>query len=76
MKLLGGTGLEQRVGTRLDNRLGAIFRSQLAEQIADMFLDRGKLDHQGVGDLLVGGALGQQAQDFLLSPGEGLPRRG
>ena len=74
--MLGRTRSEQGACPRLRNRLGAIGCSQLAEQIADMFLDRGKLDHQGVGDLLVGGALGQQAQDFLLSLGEGLPRRG
>ena len=76
MELLGGTILEQRAGTRLGNRLGATFRSQLAEQIADMFLDRGKLDYQGIGDLLIGGAIGKQAQDLLFAPGEGFERGG
>ena len=31
-----------------------------------MFLDRGQLDHKGLGDLLIGGPGGQQAQDFLI----------
>ena len=41
-----------------------------------MFLDGGQLDHQGLGNLLIGGPGGQQAQDFLLTPGEGDARRG
>ncbi len=64
------SGLEQRESTRPSNRLGAAFRTQLAEQVADMFLDRGKLDHQRIGDLLIGGPLGKQAQDFLFALGE------
>ena len=74
--LLGGISLEQGAGTRLGNRLGATGGSQLAEQVADVFFDGGKLDHQGPRDVLIGGPGGQQAQDFLLTPGEGGARRG
>ena len=76
MELLGGTSLEQRAGARLGNRLGATFRSQFSEQIADMFLDRGKLDYQGIGDLLIGGAIGKQAQDLLFTLSEWFERGG
>ncbi len=55
----------------LGNRLGATFGSQFTEQITDVFLDGGQLDHQGPGDLLVRGPLGEQAQDFLLTSREG-----
>ena len=41
-----------------------------------MFLDCGQLDHQGLGDFLIGGSGGQQAQDFLLTPGQESTRRG
>ena len=51
--------LEQGAGTRQSNRLGAAAGSQLAEQVADMFLDRGQLDHQGAGDLVIGGPGGK-----------------
>jgi hypothetical protein len=71
---LGGTGLEQRAGTRLSNGLGATTGTQLAEQIADMFLDGVQGNHQGIGDLLIRGALGKQAQDFLFTPGEWFKR--
>src|SRR5215468_3740839 len=67
--------LEQGEGTCPANRLRAARGSQLAEQVADMFLDRGQLDYQGLGDLLIGGPGGQQAQDFLLTPGQGSTRR-
>ena len=74
--MLGGIWLEQREGACPANRLRAARGSQLAEQVADVFLDGGQPDHQGLGDLLIGGPGGQQAQDFLLTPGEGGARRG
>ena len=74
--LLGGIELEQGAGTRQGNRLGATGGSQLVEQVADMFLDGGKLDHQGAGNVLIGGPGGQQAQDFLLTLSEGSAPRG
>ncbi len=67
---LGGTGLEQGAGTRLSNRLGATGGSQLAQQIADVLFRGVQGNHQGVRDVLVRGARGQQAQDFLLTPGQ------
>ena len=74
--MLGGTRLEQRESTRLGDRLRAAAGSQLAKQVADMFLDRGEGDHQGVGDLLIRGSRGEQAQDFLFTPGEWFDRGG
>src|SRR5205823_9388411 len=71
-----GIWLEQGAGTRQGNRLGAAGGSQFAEQVADVFFDGGQLDHQGLGDVLIGGPGGQQAQDFLLTPGQGGTRRG
>ena len=40
-----------------------------------MFFDGGQRDDQRPGDVLIGGSGGQQAQDFLLTPGEGCSQR-
>ena len=69
--MLGGIGLEQGEGTRLANRLRAIARSELPEQIADVFFHGVQGNYQCVSDVLIGGPGGQQAQDLLLAPGEG-----
>ncbi len=74
--MLGGIGLEQGAGTRLANRLRAIARSELPEQVTDVFFDGVQGDHQRVSDVLIGGPGGQQAQDLLLAPGEGDGRHG
>ncbi len=47
-------------------RLGAVARSQLGEDIADVEPDRARADSQRFGDLLVGPAFGQQGQDLTL----------
>ena len=75
-QVLGGIGLEQGEGTRLANRLRAIARSELAEQVADVFFHGVQGDYQRVSDVLVRGPGGQQVQDLLLAPGEGDGRHG
>jgi hypothetical protein len=61
--------------TRACNRLGPTCHAQLAEQVADVLLDRRQRDHQFAGDLLVGGAGNEQAQDLLFTAGERLHQR-
>ena len=68
--LLGGIRLKQGTGTRQGNSLGAAGDSEFAEQVANVFFDGRQLDHQSPGDVLIRGPGGQQAQDFLLTPGE------
>ncbi len=42
----------QRAGAR--NRLRPAFDTELAEEMIDVFFDRGDADHESFGDLLVG----------------------
>src|SRR5437764_165551 len=53
-----------------------LLTSQPGEQIAGMFLDSRKLDHQRVGDLLIGCPLSKQTQDFLFPLAEGFDANG
>jgi hypothetical protein len=49
---------------------------QLGEDVADVLLDRAGADPQGLGDAVVGAALGHQLEDLQLAGGEAVQRVG
>ncbi len=53
-------------GTRTDHGLGAIRGAQFRQEMLDMEFDGVQAEHQVLGDLLVGEALGHQLQDVPL----------
>ena len=60
----------QAVGVGVDDGLGAVAGADLGEDVVDVALDRGGGDHEALGDLGVGQALGDQGQDLDLARGE------
>src|SRR5262249_8355618 len=50
--------------------LGAVGRAELAEHVGDVFLDGVEGDDEVAGDLLVGGAAGEQVQHLQFAGGQ------
>ena len=64
--------LQQLERARLCDRLGAALHRQLAENIRDMLLGSAQANDQALGDLVVGGAIGEQPQHLQLARGQQL----
>ena len=62
--------LQQAQFPGLERSFHTVADVQLGEDVGDVILDRAFRQHQLVGDLAVGGAVGQQAQDLNLARGE------
>src|SRR5581483_11184325 len=59
--------LNQPVADRITRELDAVAHSQLLEDVGAVTLDRLETDHEHLGDLLVGVALGDELHHLLLT---------
>src|SRR5689334_9568162 len=63
--------LDPALPHRVDDRLGAVVHGELPEDRAHVVLDGLLADREGIGDLLVGHALGDVVEDLDLARREG-----